>query len=102
MNLIRRYYAESEQTLTTTASKHVELITFQDEREILVSAVNTGDAEDGRMIPAFEVTVKTDAPVTGVYLLPSETSVPFTYAEGKVTFASRELDLFDMYRILLA
>ncbi|MBO5294225.1 MAG: hypothetical protein J6B71_03140 [Clostridia bacterium] len=102
MNLIRRYYAESEQTLTTTASKHVELITFQDEREVLVSAVNIGDAEDGRMIPAFEVTVKTDAPVTGVYLLPSETSVPFTYAEGKVTFASRELDLFDMYRILLA
>lgn len=100
MKLLRRYFCSCRQQVTSSVSHLVELLAFKDEGEWQISAVNVGDAEDGRMIPAFTVTVKTGFAPKGVYLLPDETSVPYTYEDGKVTFTAREMDLFDMYKII--
>jgi len=100
MRLVRRYYSADAQTVTTDAPKLVELIAFRDDAEWLISAVNIGDAEDGRMIPAYTVTVKTDFEPKGVCRLPDEAPVPYVYRDGKVTFTASEMDLFDMYRII--
>lgn len=98
--LIRCYFDSKQQSLTTTVAKQVEIIAFRDTHEWLISAVNIADPEDRRLIPAYSVTVKTDFEPGGVYLLPEETTVPYTYADGQVTFLAREMDLFDMYRII--
>ncbi len=100
MKLLRRHFCSCRQAVTSTADKLVELIAFKGENEWQISAVNVGDAEDGRLIPSFTVTVKTGFAPKGVYLLPDETPVPYTYEDGKVTFTAREMDLFDMYRIV--
>ena len=100
MKLLRRHFCVCRQSLTSTASHLVELLAFKGDKEWQVSAVNVGDAEDGRLIPSFTVTVKTGFEPKGVYLLPEETPVPYTYEDGKVTFTAREMDLFDMYKIV--
>ena len=100
MKLLRRHYCACRQSVTTTVGRFVELLAFKGENEWQISAVNVGDAEDGRLIPSFTVTVKTDFKPKGVYLLPDETPIPFTYEDGKTTFTAREMDLFDMYRII--
>ena len=100
MKLLRRHFCICKQSVTSTASGLVELLAFKGDNEWQISAVNVGDAEDGRMIPSFTVTVKTGFEPKGVYLLPDETPVPYTYEDGKVTFTAREMDLFDMYKII--
>lgn len=100
MKLLRRHYCACRQSVTTTVGRFVELLAFKGENEWQISAVNVGDAEDGRLIPSFTVTVKTDFKPKGVYLLPDETPIPFAYEDGKTTFTAREMDLFDMYRII--
>jgi hypothetical protein len=100
MKLLARHLPTSCRSLTTTASHLVELLAYKGENEWQVSAINVGNAEDGRLIPSFSVTVKTGFAPKGVYLLPDETPVPFTYEDGQVTFTAREMDLFDMYHIL--
>lgn len=101
MKLLRRYYPACLQTVTSTASHLVELLAFKDEGEWQISAINVGDAEDGRLIPNFTVTVKTGFAPKGVYLLPDEkTSLPFTYEDGKLTFTVENMDLFAMYKII--
>ena len=100
IKLLRRYFCECRQVVTSTASHLVELLAFKSDKEWQVSAINVGDAEDGRLIPSFTVTVKTGFEPKGVYLLPEETPVPYTYEDGKVTFTARTLDLFDMYQIV--
>jgi hypothetical protein len=42
-----------------------------------------------------------DKDVTGVYLLPSETPIPFSVENGYVSFKARALRIFDMYEIRL-
>lgn len=76
-----------------------ELVVFADEKEWLISAVNVGDAEDGRLIPAFEVKIKSEKPPRAVYLLPEKTPVPFSYEDGRIVFTVKEMDLFDMYQV---
>ena len=99
MKILRRYLCEEEQTLTSNAPRMVEIVAYKSESEWQISLCNVGDAEDGRVILPFEVSVKTEKEPKCVCLLPEESAVDFTYNNGKTTFKARELDLFDMYSI---
>lgn len=97
--IIAHYLPEEERILTSEKAPLCELIAFKDENEWLLSAVNVGDAEDKRPIPSFKVQLKSDMPAKAVYLLPEKTPVSHTYENGRIVFAVKEFDLFDMYLI---
>ncbi len=101
MSILREYLPEREQTVKTTAPMQVELVTFADKDAIQVSAIDMGVDEERRHIASFEVSVKVERAPKRVLLLPDESELDFIYADGKVTFKTRELDIFDMYRIEL-
>ena len=101
MRILREYLPECEQTVTTTAPMQVELVTFAQENAVQISTVDMGVIEERRRIESFEISARTGRAPKRVLLLPDGTDVPFEYADGKVTFRTRELDIFDMYRIEL-
>ena len=96
-----KYLAPEEQSVTVTAPAQVEIVTFADDSAVGVSAADLGITEEHRKIESFEVSVRTSKKPSGVYLLPERTPVDFKYENGRVVFKTRELDLFDMYRIEL-
>ncbi len=97
--IISHYLPDEERVLLAGRAPMAELVVFADEKEWLISAVNVGDAEDGRLIPAFEVKIKSEKPARAVYLLPEKTPVPFSYEDGRIVFTVKDLDLFDMYQV---
>lgn len=101
MQILSNYLPESERILVAEKAPMAELVVFKDENEWLVSAVNVGDAEDGRLVPDFKVKIKSEKAAKGVYLLPEKTPVPFDYEDGRIVFTVKDLDLFDMYLIEL-
>lgn len=101
MQILSHYLPESERILTAERAPMCELVVFRDENEWLISAVNVGDAEDGRLVPDFKVKIQSDASAKGVYLLPERTPVPFSYEDGRIVFTVKDLDLFDMYSVEL-
>ena len=101
LNILREYMPLSEQSFATTAPMQVELVVFADENAVQVSALDMGVTEERRNVESFEISLKVASEPKKVLLLPDESEVAFTYADGKVTFKTRELDIFDMYRIEL-
>ena len=101
LNVLREYLPISEQTLTTTAPRQVELVTFADESAVQISALDMGVDEERRHVESFKVSVKTKSKPSRVLLLPDESELEFTYENGVTSFKTRELDIFDMYRIEL-
>ena len=99
LNILREYLTPEDQSVTVTAPAQVEIVTFADESAVGVSATDLGITEEHRRIEPFEVSVRVPVKPSGVYLLPERTPVAFEYADGRVVFKTRELDLFDMYRI---
>ncbi|MBQ9070540.1 MAG: alpha-L-fucosidase [Clostridia bacterium] len=101
IKILRRYFGEEEQTVTSNAPKMVEIVAYKAEDEWQISLCNVGDADDGRIILPFDVTVKTEKEPKGVFVLPEMTPVDFTYNDGMLTFKTKNLDLFDMYSVKL-
>ncbi len=99
MQILSHYLPEDTRVLTAGRAPMAELVVFKDGGDWLVSAVNVGDAEDRRLVPDFEVKIKSDKAAKAVYLLPEKTPVPHTYENGRIVFTVKELDLFDMYLI---
>lgn len=99
MAVLRRYFAEPEQTLITDAPKMIEAVVFESESEWQISFCNVGDAEDGRKIAPFEVSLKMPKAPERVLLLPEEREVEFSYENGRLHFTANEIDLFAMYSI---
>ena len=100
MQILSHYLPEEARVLTAGKAPMAELVVFKDGGDWLVSAVNVGDAEDRRLIPDFEVKIKSDKPAKAVYCLPDEkTVIPSSYEDGKIVFTVKNLDLFDMYLI---
>ena len=86
-------------TVIATAPKTVELVSFRTGNSILVSCVHLFADDYAETFPGFEIRVTCDEPTT-VQLLPDETSVPHLYENDQVIFRTRDLHLFDMYRIV--
>ena len=77
----------------------IEAVAFESESEWQISFCNVGDAEDGRKIAPFEVSLKMPKAPERVLLLPEEREVEFSYENGRLHFTANEIDLFAMYSI---
>ncbi|MBQ3016142.1 MAG: hypothetical protein IJD79_05115 [Clostridia bacterium] len=101
MAILRRYFGEERQTLITGAPKMVEAVAYSSDTEWQISFCNVGDAEDGRKIAPFEVSLAIPKAPREVKLLPSGERIDFSYENGRLKFEAKELDLFAMYSIIL-
>jgi len=95
---ILNYAGLGKPTVTAKASPNVEIIAFKNPNSITLSAVYITDAEDTEIQSPFEVSVKADN-VKSVTLLPLGEEMPFTQKDGYVTFKTKELNIFDMYKL---
>lgn len=86
-------------TLETTAPRQVEIVSFRDGDEMLVSAVDLLCTEERLPIPPFTVSLHCDKQPTKVTRIGTDEDVAFTWDEGTVRFAVDGLVMFDMYRI---
>jgi hypothetical protein len=86
-------------SLVTTASKKVELVTFNTGESKLISAIDLECDEELRPHMPFEIRLRYDRQPVSVMLLPDIEPVPFEYADGYVSFTTRPLVMFDMYEI---
>ncbi len=86
------------------APRQVETVTFLRENDLLVSAVDLLCTDE--LIPVAPFTVDAACPFTPrkVVRLASGTApekeIPFTFADGRCTFRTEPLVMFDMYRIV--
>lgn len=86
-------------TVSAAAPKTVEVVSFRTKNAILVSCVHLFEDDYAETFPGFEIRVRCNQP-TSVQLLPEETQVNYIYENGQVVFRTRDLHLFDMYRIV--
>ena len=98
MNLINLYL--NEYSVTSTATKNVEIVSFKTDNGHLISAVDLLCNEELNAINPFTITVKCDKP-SSIVKLPDKTPVDFTYSDGKAVFGIDDLTMFGMYEIQL-
>ena len=101
--LIGGYLDLSALTVTSTAPRQVELVTFRREDDLLVSAVDLLCTDELLPVPDFTVSVRCDMPARVIRLGGkdrADADIPFDYADGTVTFRVQGLVMFDMFRIL--
>ncbi len=91
-----------EPSVRTTAPADVEIVTFRDGKEYLLSAAQLSDDFVAREILPFSVSLKVAGTVREVQLLPDETAVPFTQNGEWVTFDVKDFRIFDMFKIITA
>ena len=85
-------------TVGAKASKNVETVTFRTENAFYLSAVSLSADRD--CVYPVEITVKTGRKPVSVRELSGEKEIPFTYADGKVTYKD-EINLHSSYEIKL-
>lgn len=98
-SLVSRFADLSKLSFASTAPANVELTLFVSAGEKLVSAVVLCDTAASDPVASFTVRVKCDRAPKAVTLLPEEKPVKFLYKDGYVSFRTRKLQIFDMYRI---
>ncbi len=92
-------YAGFESSIETTAPQSVEIISFEDKNTFLVSAVNINEEDDAPTIPEFDISIKSKKQPKEILILPSEEKLDFEYSNGVITFTTRNLHIFDMFKI---
>lgn len=85
-------------TVKSNASDNLELISFADEKEVLISAIYVTDSQHTEIQRPFEISIKTKVPAK-VTLLRDGSDIEFSYKDGYTTFTTKELNIFDMYQI---
>ena len=91
--------AKPHKSVKSDAPANVELTLFRDEEGMTLNAVVLCDEVKSTAVPAFRVKVAAETAPRAVKLLPEGREVPFTYRNGYVSFRTRTLRIFDMYRI---
>lgn len=97
INLLK-YAGLGEPTVTAKASPNVEIVAFKNLNNITLSAVYITDDEDTEIQSPFEIRLKCQG-IKSVKLLPSNEEIPFAESGGILTFKTKELNIFDMYKI---
>ncbi len=90
-------------SLSTSAPRQVELVSFKSEKDILISAVDLFCTDELLPVRDFEISVKTDKKPRSVLLIKDGDEIPVEYGfDGEnVKFTVRELVMLSMYRIEL-
>lgn len=102
LNLLHELLPEKNLSLRSNAPRNVEIVLFENPGEdILVHVVHLSEEAEIPRVGGFEIRIKSGAKPREVLLLPDLHPVEFTHDEGEVRFTTRELHIFDMYRIVL-
>lgn len=97
-NIINSYF-EPKLTVTSDAPVDVETVSFAADDGMLISNVLLSNKYKAPTMPGFEMTVAVAKEPKSVELLPEAQKISFTYSDGMVKFTTRELNIFDMYKI---
>ena len=100
-NLMSDAAGISDLSFMASAPANVELTLFGSADEKLLSAVVLSDAGAAYPIAPFTARVRCETAPRAVTLLPEGKPVKYTYKDGYVSFRTRKLNIFDMYRIEL-
>ena len=104
LSLFDRLIVRDTLSVLSDAPKQVEIVTFRDGKETLVSAVDLFCTEELLPIRDFTVRVKCpEAPVSVTRIASHDRSaeaLPFVYENGYAVFTVRNLVMFDMFDIL--
>ena len=66
-----------------------------------INLVHLSEDEEAITVAPFDVSLKCEQKAKRVTLIPTGEDIPFSQANGEITFKSRELRIFDMYEIEL-
>ena len=99
LSLLKRFGGVGAPSFGSAAPANVELTMFEDGGERLVSCIVHSQDTASYPVAPFAVKVRCETAPSSVTLLPDNTPVAFEYSDGYVTFMSRTLNIFDMYRI---
>ncbi len=88
-----------EPTISSSAPKNVEITAFEEKNATTINAVLLNSEYKAPSIDSFEILCKTPQTPKEVTLLPNHEPIPFAYSNGVVSFKTRKLNIFDMYRI---
>lgn len=97
-NLLK-FAGVNEFSISTTANRNTEIITFKADDKIQVNAVYLTDEEETSVQIPFEISVKCDKQPKAVKLIKDSSLVDFEYSDGFVKFTTKPLNIFDMYEI---
>ena len=86
-------------TVKSDAPKDVELVTFKTDNEMLLSTVLLNDDRKARRVEDFTISIKSEVMPKNIVLLPNNTPVNFEYKNGEVNFQSKNMKIFNMYKI---
>jgi len=89
----------SSLSFVSTAPEDVEINVFDCENEMTVNAILVNEKAVAPIVAPFEIKIKTTEKPKAVTLLPSGEKLDFKFENGYTTFKTRELKIFDMYRI---
>lgn len=95
-----REFLNFEQTIDSSAPKDVEIIAFESENEMTISAVQLcGDLYANPVAP-FSICIKTNKRPKRIVCLPDEIEHSFEYKDGYINFKVDDLKIFDMKKII--
>lgn len=84
---------------TSAAPETVELVSFKAENYITVSCVKLNVCHKAEIVNGFQVAISSERAPGGVELLPGGEPIEFTYSNGRIMFKTKDLNIFDMYKI---
>lgn len=99
VNLLGKLIDMNSLSFASNAPDDVEITAFDCENEITVNAILVNEKAVAPVVVPFEISVKTDKKPKAVNILPDNEEVDFRFENGYTTFKTRELKIFDMYRI---
>ena len=100
--LLNRFADPDSFSVRSVAPRQVELVTFRDGGETLISAVDLLCTDELLPVRSFEIAVRCEKPAEIVRIGGRERkdeSVPFIYENGYAHFRCDGLVMFDMWRI---
>lgn len=86
-------------TVSSSANKNTELVSFADKSDIYISAVNILDSDELFVLPDFDIRIRTPKPARCVRHLPDGAEIPFCEKDGVVSFDVKNLRIMEMYKI---
>lgn len=90
---------EFSSNVISNAAKDIEITLYSDKDFMLVNTVLINSDYKARKVEDFSVAVKCDNTPKKVLLLPKNTEIPFTFENGYATFNSKNMEIFNMYKI---
>lgn len=86
-------------TVVSDAPKDVEITAFTTEDSVLVNTVLLNTDYKARKVEDFKISVICEKTPVGVCLLPESIDVPCTIDGNTITFESKNMKIFNMYKI---